>query len=78
MSLRKNIKKYWDYLEQKYPRPEYVGQIKYLEFKDLKEAVDSKNERFIKKIIRNMYVKKEGCDPWCRFCENLGEDLYKV
>ena len=59
MSLRKNINKYWDYLEQKYPTPKYIGQVKYLEFKDLKEAIDSKNERFLKKIIRNMYVKKE-------------------
>ena len=59
MSLRKNINKYWDYLEQKYPSPKYVGQVKHLEFKVLKDAIDSKNEKFLKKIIRNMYVKKE-------------------
>ena len=59
MSLQKNINKYWDYLEKKYPSPQYVGQVKYLEFKDLKEAIDSKNEDYLKKIIKNMYVNKE-------------------
>ena len=59
MSLQKNINKYWDYLEQKYPSPNYVGQVKYMEFKDLKEAIDSKNEDYLKKIIKNMYVKKK-------------------
>ena len=58
MLLKKNINKYWDYLERKYPCPKYVGQVKYLDFKVLKEAVDSKNEKFLKKIIRNMYVNK--------------------
>ena len=28
MSFKKNINNYWDYLEQKYPTPKYVGQIK--------------------------------------------------
>ena len=28
MSLQKNINKYWDYLEQKYPCPKYVGKFK--------------------------------------------------
>ena len=59
MSLEQNINKYWDYLEQKYPRPRYVGKVKYMEFKDLKKAVNSKNEKYLKKIIKNMYVKRE-------------------
>ena len=59
MSLQQNINKYWDYLEQKYPCPKYVGKVKCMEFKDLKKAVDSKNENYIKKLIKNMYVKKE-------------------
>ena len=59
MSLKKNINKYWDYLEQKYQSPKYVGQVKYMEFKDLKKAIDSKNENYLKKIIKNMYVKRE-------------------
>ena len=59
MSLQQNINKYWNYLEQKYPTPRYVAKVKYLEFKDLKEAIDNKNEDYIKKIIKNMYVKKE-------------------
>jgi hypothetical protein len=59
MSLQKNINKYWDYLEKKYPSPKYVEKVKYIEFKDLKEAIDSNNEVYLKRIIRNMYVKKE-------------------
>ena len=34
MLFKHNINKYWNYLEQKYPRPKYVGKVKYLEFKD--------------------------------------------
>ena len=41
MSLQQNINKYWDYLEQKYPCPKYVGKVKCMEFKDLKKAVDN-------------------------------------
>ena len=59
MSLQENINKYWDYLEKKYPSPKYVGKVKYMEFKDLKKAVDNKNENYIKKLIRNMYLKRE-------------------
>ena len=59
MLFKDKINKYWHYLEQKYPAPRYVGKVKYLEFKDLKEAIDNKNEIFLKKIIKNMYVKKE-------------------
>ena len=59
MSLQKNINKYWDYLEKKYPSPRYVGKVKCMEFKDLKKAVNNKNENYIKKLIKNMYVKKE-------------------
>mgnify|MGYP000277050056 FL=1 len=59
MSFNQNINKYWNYLEQKYPSPKYVGKVKYMEFKDLKKATDSKNENYLKKIIKNMYVKKE-------------------
>lgn len=36
------------------------------------------NNKANRDLRNNMYFKKEGCDPWCRFCENLGEDLYKV
>ena len=57
--FKNNINKYWYYLEQKYPSPKYVKKVKYLEFKDLKEAIDNKNEDYLKKIIKNMYVKKE-------------------
>ena len=59
MSFNQNINKYWNYLEKKYPAPKYVGQVKYMEFKDLKKATDNENENYLKKIIKNMYVKKE-------------------
>ncbi len=36
------------------------------------------NNKANQDLRNNMYFKREGCDPWCRFCENLGEDLYKV
>lgn len=59
MLLEQNINRYWEYLEQKYPSPKYVGKVKYMEFKDLKKATDSKNVNYLKKIIKNMYVKRE-------------------
>ena len=59
MSLQQNINKYWNYLEQRYPCPKYVGKVKYMEFKDLKKAIDNKNENYLKKLIRNMYIKRE-------------------
>ncbi len=59
MSFNKSIKKYWNYLEKKYSCPRYVGNIKDLEFKDLKKAVDNKDQNYIKKIIKKMYVNKE-------------------
>ena len=43
MSLQQNINKYWNYLEQKYPSPKYVGKVKCMEFKVLKKAIDGKN-----------------------------------
>ena len=36
MSLIPKINKYWNYLEQKYPTPKYVGKVKDLKFEDLK------------------------------------------
>ena len=59
MSVQKNLNKYWNLLEGKYPAPETVGKIRILKFDDLKKAIDSKNEKYLKKIIRAMYVKKE-------------------
>ena len=58
MSLQKNINKYWDYLEEKYPSPKYVGKIKYMEFDDLKKAIDDKNENYIKKNNKKYVYKK--------------------
>ena len=59
MSFQQNINKYWNYIESKYPTPKYVGRVKTLKFDDLKKAIDNKNENYLKKIIKSMYVKKE-------------------
>ena len=59
MSLKKIINDYWGYLEKRYSSPRFVGEIKNLEFEDLKNAIDTKNEIFLKKMVRNMYLKKE-------------------
>ena len=39
--------------------PRYVGKVKHMEFESLKNVIDNKNEKHLKKIIKNMYVKKE-------------------
>lgn len=57
--INKNLQKYWTSLEKKYSPPKYVKKIKDLEFKELKDAVDKKKEKYLKKIIRRMYVNKE-------------------
>ena len=59
MLFQQNINKYWNYIESKYPTPKYVGRVKRLKFDDLKKAIDNKNESYLKKIIKSMYVKKE-------------------
>ena len=48
MSFQKNINKYWDYLEQKYSPPRYVGKVKYMDFESLKNVIDNKNEKHLK------------------------------
>ncbi len=59
MSFKRKIDNYWKYLESRFPPPKYVGKIKYLEFKNFKKSIDNKDEQYIKKIIRNMYVNKD-------------------
>ena len=59
MSFKHNINKYWNYFESKYPVPKYISRIKTLQFDDLKKAIDNKNETYLTKIIKSMYVKKE-------------------
>ncbi len=56
MSFIKKINKYWEFLEQKYPCPKFVKKIDELEFYDFKKHIDNKNEIYIKKIIKDMYV----------------------
>jgi hypothetical protein len=55
MTMLNDIKKLWVDLESKKNAPKYVIKVNKLQFKDLKEAVDSQNIEFIKKIIKKMY-----------------------
>ncbi len=57
--LHKKLNKYWKKLEDKYPAPKYVAKIKELDFVKLKKACDNGKEKYLKKIISNMYIKKE-------------------
>ena len=59
MNLPNEINKYWNYLEEKYPSPRYVKKVKKLNFSKLKKEIDNKNYKYIKKLIRKMFVEKE-------------------
>ena len=59
MILEESLNNYWSHLEKKYPSPSYVKKVKELDFRLLKKAIDEKNKAFLKKLIRNMYLKKE-------------------
>jgi len=59
MILEESLNNYWNSLEKKYPLPSYVKKVKELDFRLLKKAIDDKNITFLKKLIRNMYLKKE-------------------
>ena len=58
MSLNKKIQQYWEFLERKYPSPEFVKKIKKLEFNELKKQINNRNEIFLKKMIKDMYINK--------------------
>ena len=47
MSINQNIKKYWEYLEQKYDPPTFVKKVKIINFNELKKAADNKNVLFV-------------------------------
>ena len=59
MNLEKKLDKYWKYLETKQSPPKYVGRVNELQFSILKKAIDKKNEKFLKSLIRKMYINKE-------------------
>lgn len=40
-----------------------------------KNAWNNKETMELRNSIYNINTE---CDPWCRYCENLGEDLYKI
>tara|TARA_B100001741_G_C16527597_1_gene587867 strand:- start:108 stop:977 length:870 start_codon:yes stop_codon:yes gene_type:complete len=54
------INKYWKHLENKYKEPKYISKVKIIDFKFLKKKIDSNDIKFIKGIIRNLYVNKIG------------------
>ena len=49
------IQNVWKDLENKLPAPKYVTKVNIIEFKDLKNKIDSKNQYFVKRIIKKMY-----------------------
>ena len=59
MILENTLDNYWKYLEKKYKPPKYVGKVKEIRFADLKSAINKKNEKYLKNLIRKMYVNKE-------------------
>lgn len=59
IKLNNKLNNYWKYLEKKYQTPKYVESVNSLEFKDLKQAVQNGDEKFLKKLIWKMYVNKE-------------------
>jgi hypothetical protein len=58
-ALVRRLDKYWESLEKRYSPPKYVGKVHNLEFAHLKKAIDEKNEKYLKNLIKRMYVKKE-------------------
>ncbi len=59
MILVNELNRYWKNLEKKYPPPKYVKKVNTLDFLKLKKAIDDKNERYIKSLIRKMYINNE-------------------
>lgn len=59
MELVKKLNSYWEYLEKNYSPPKYVGKVSDLEFLTLKKAIDTKNEKFLKNLIKRMFVNRE-------------------
>ena len=59
MNLPNELNKYWNYLEEKYPSPRYVKKVKKLNFSKLKKEIDNKNYKYLKNLIRKMFVEKD-------------------
>ena len=58
--ITSEINKYWKYLENKYKAPKYISKVKIIDFEILKKKFDDNDIKFIKNIIRNLYVDKIG------------------
>ena len=52
--MHQKINKYWSYLEKKHDPPTYIEKVKILNFSELKQAADSKNEKYLKKLINTV------------------------
>lgn len=59
MNLPNELNKYWNYLEGKYPSPRYVKKVKKLNFSKLKKEIDNKNYKYLKNLIRKMFIEKD-------------------
>ena len=49
------IKKYWNKLESRLSPPTYVHKVSVINFEDLKKACKTKNDFYIKSLIKKMY-----------------------
>ena len=59
MFMHQKINEYWSHLEKKHKPPTYIDKVKILDFNKLKQEADSRNEKYLKKLINGMYLKKE-------------------
>ena len=59
MFMHQKINEYWSHLEKKHKPPTYIDKVKILDFNELKQEADSRNEKYLKKLINGMYLKKE-------------------
>ena len=46
-------------METKQSPPKYVGRVNELQFSIFKKAIDKKMKKFLKSLIRKMYINKE-------------------
>ena len=59
MFMHQKINEYWSHVEKKHKPPTYIDKVKILDFNKLKQEADSRNEKYLKKLINGMYLKKE-------------------
>ena len=57
--LVEKLNNYWNFLEKKYPPPKYVKKVNILDFFELKKLIENKNEKYLKFLIKKMYLENE-------------------